>query len=460
MQHHTSEATPGTLPATDVSDVVTSCNRFACDLHAQLAGKPGNLFYSPSSVSMALAMAFAGANTETADELARVLHATLPRLRIHEAFRELRERTATGGLELKIANRLWGQRGYSFLPDYLDLTERCYGARLAEVDFQTAPDEARQEINDWVAGQTANKIRDLIAPGSFHSLTRLILTNAIYFKGGWQEKFSDSGTVEEQFWIEPGRSQPAALMQQTTDFRYAEFDDLAVLEMPYLSNVVDWQVSLEGGQRHFRPVEIPGTGSNLAMDILLPRQIDGLAAVESRLNSSSLREWLTLKTCSVEVAVPKFMIESGFSLSEVLKRLGMRRAFSSLEADFSRISDDPQGFCLEEVIHKAFGEVNEKGTEAAAATGCDLACMCDSGSVPELPKLFRADHPFLFLIRDRETSLIHFVGRVVNPPAPEPGARRGGRSFAWRDAERERMQANRDKLRQAEKAPTDSEPEE
>lgn len=394
-------------PSGDMAEVVESCNHFAFDLHLKLAGKPGNLFFSPSSISMALAMTLVGANEDTAEEMSEVLHSTLPDNRFHEGFWELQNATKTGGVELKLANRLWGQTGYSFLPEFLEATERCYGARLAEVDFRTAAEAARLQINAWVEEQTAEKIRDLIPPGVLTPLTRLVLTNAIYFKGLWEYEFDEAVTAEAPFWTAPGTDQSVQMMHLAEHLHYAEFEDLQVLEIPYRETQVEFRSTQDG---HGEVVEMPDSGSDLAMCILLPRRIDGLQKIESRLTAATFREWTTLRPCLVDASIPKFRIESGFFLNEALESLGMRLAFSVEEADFSRMSDDPEGLYIAAALHKAFVEVNEKGTEAAAATA---EVMQVTGVAK--PKVFRADHPFLFLIRDRKTRLVHFIGRVVSP---------------------------------------------
>lgn len=397
----------------DMAELVESCNRFAFDLHASLAGQPGNLFFSPSSIALALAMTLTGAAEETGEEIARVLHATLPDDRFHEALRELQNSMNAGRDGLKLANRLWGQAGGRFLSEFLQATERCYGARLAEVNFKTAAEEARLQINEWVADQTAGKIENLIPAGGLHPLTRLVVTNAIYFKGSWHQEFDEHNTEQRPFWTEPGLSQSVSMMRQTANFLYGEFDGLQVLELPYRSCLVKWRSTKHGDVLHLEPVEMEGSGSNLVMNILLPSRIDGLRQIEDRLTTESLEKLTTLETCLVEVSIPKFRIESAFLLNEVLASLGMRQAFSVEAANFSRMSDDPEGLFLAALFHKAYVDVNEKGTEAAAATGIAMGAA-GVMEEPELPKIFLADHPFLFLIRDRQTRLIHFVGRAVN----------------------------------------------
>lgn len=392
----------------DLAGVVESCNRFAFDLYSKLAGQPGNLFISPSSIATALAMTFAGANHATADEMAELLHLGLPENRFHDGFLHLRKSTRTGGVELRVANRLWGQKGYPYLADFQSTTERCYEARLAEVDFLNAGDAARLQINAWVEEQTARKITDLIPAGIITPLTRLVLTNAIYFKGSWEHEFDKADTQAAAFWIDSGTNQAVRMMRQTEYFEYGEIEDLQILEMPYRGTQFEFRSTADGGRD---AVENPESGSDLAMCILLPRRNDGLPQIESRLSSATLRQWTELTTNRVRVTIPQFKIESEFLLNETLTALGMRQAFSPEEADFSRMSDHPEGLYLAAAIHKAFVDVNEQGTEAAAASA--MVMMARGLPVMQEPKVFRADHPFLFLIRDRETGLIHFLGRVT-----------------------------------------------
>jgi serpin B len=397
----------------DIAQVVDGANSFAIDLYAKVREPAGNLFYSPSSITMALAMTYAGARGETARQLAEALHFTLPPDRLHEAFRALQATTRTGSVELRIGNRLWGQKGYHFLPEFMDITDRCYGAKLADVDFRTAGEQARNEINRWVEQQTANKITDLVPLGALNAMTRLVLTNAVYFLGCWESEFDEENTTLAPFWTTATEHSPVSMMSQTKHFMYGEFDDLRVLELPYRSRAYelqDYEDKFGKGQRY---VEIPDGGSDFAMVILLPRKMDGLKEIESRLSSTTLQQFVKLKPSPVDVQIPKFHVESSFLLGEALNSLGMKDAFILGGADFSGISDDPEGLYLGTVIHKAFVDVNKKGTEAAAAT----AAMMVGGSAmrPEPPKVFRADHPFLFVIRDRKTRLIHFIGRVANP---------------------------------------------
>lgn len=399
----------------DMETTVNDCNQFACELFSKLAGESeGNLFFSPGSISMALAMTLAGAKGETAREMQETLGFSLEPARVHEAFRRLRTETRTGGVELNVANRLWGQAGYHFLPEYLKTTEHYYAAGLETVDFQNAPGETASQINAWVTKQTNGKIDSLVSPLQFNELTRLVLTNAIYFLGGWEDEFQPEATKEQSFQLSRSEETIVPLMHQTNSFGYGEDEEMQVLELPYRRHEYTTRlVESEDGFSYMEHEEIPGGGSDFVMDILLPREPDGLPAIESQLHLATLQKWMKTRSHEVNVSLPRFRVEASMDLDQQLQSLGMRRAFSRDEADFSNITDDPAGLFIGSVIHTAFVDVNEKGTEAAAATGVMLAAGCTME--PEPPKEFRADHPFLFLIRDRQTRLIHFMGRLANP---------------------------------------------
>lgn len=380
-------------PTADVKNAAEANNRFALDLYPKLKKGDENLFYSPYSISTALAMTYAGARGGTAEEMARTLHFDLPADRLHPAYaqmiRDLNEAGKKGDFQLSVANRLWGQKGEPFLKDFLDLTERNYGAGLSQVDFVGDTEGARKTINDWVEKQTAEKIKELIGQGVLSAATRLVLTNAIYMKAEWLAKFKKQDTSPAPFFAAGGREIQATTMHRTTAFGYAEAEGLQVLEMVY-------------------------KGDRLSMVILLPRQKDGLAGVENGL-AENLSKWLAqLKTQSVRVALPKFKATKEFSLGQTLQSLGMVKAFGGAQADFSGMNGKRDLF-ISAVLHKAFVAVDEEGTEAAAATAVvmELSAILRPEQIPE----FRADHPFVFLIRDRQTGAILFMGRVTEPKA-------------------------------------------
>lgn len=377
---------------TDVRAVAEDNNRFALDLYARLrTGRSDNLFLSPGSLSTALAMTYAGARGQTAEQMAQVLHFGLPQEKLHPAFGDLRRawdfKDKERGYRLSVANRLWGQEGYHFLPAFLAATREYYDAELAQIDFARQTDQARQRINAWVEEQTQGKIQDLIPPGALDAMTRLVLTNAIYFKGDWTNPFRKEATQVAPFHISAHQQSDVPLMYRMDhDFRYWAGDGLKVLELPY------------------------GKG-DLAMLVLLPDEIEGLSALEAKLTADNLSRWQSgLRRQQVRVYMPRFKLTSQFQLADVLKAMGMTRAFTPGEADLTGMSSEEELF-LSAVIHKAFVDVNEEGTEAAAATGVAVRA---TAAILE-PAVFRADHPFVFLIRDNRTSSILFLGRLVNP---------------------------------------------
>jgi serpin B len=384
------------LPAAEKTDdgkkaipgVVKGNNEFAFDLYGQLRPKDGNLFFSPESISTALAMTYGGARGDTADEMAKALHFGLPKTMLHPGFgaliKELNGEGKKRGYQLSVANALWGQKGEGFKDDYLKLTKDTYGAGLKEVDFAGNAEAARKEINAWVEKQTQDKIKDLLAPGVIDPLTKLVLTNAIYFKGDWQSQFKKDQTRDEVFHGASDAKTP--MMHQTAKFRYHEADDVQLLEMPY-------------------------GGKELSMVVLLPKKVDGLAGLEKSLTADRLAGWLgKVREQEVIVTLPKFKMTSEFSLNGALEALGMKKAFQMPGADFSGINGKDDLY-IKAVVHKAFVDVNEEGTEAAAATGVVVGVK----SVPAAKPEFRADHPFVFLIRDTRNGSVLFLGRLVAP---------------------------------------------
>ncbi len=362
-------------------------NTFALNLYGELREQEGNLFFSPYSISTALAMTYGGARGSTAAQMEQVLHFEVTTERLHQAFSQLTGQGAKGGYQLSVANALWGQQGVGFLKKFLDLTEKHYGAGLRQVDFAAATEAARKTINAWVEKETQGKIKDLIQPGVLNALTRLVLTNAIYFKGTWAEQFDKKATRDAPFTLATRQQVKVPMMHKTENFGYTEAEDFQALELAY-------------------------AGDDLSMVIFLPREADGLLALEKKLSLENLESWLGgLRRQTVQVSVPRFAITSEFGLQEVLKSLGMTDAFSGA-ADFSGMTGRKDLF-ISAVIHKAFVDVNEEGTEAAAAT----AVVMMRSAAPRPPVVFRADHPFLFLIRDNASDSILFIGRLVNPKA-------------------------------------------
>jgi serpin B len=362
---------------------------FALDLYAQLRKDRGNLFLSPFSISTALAMTAVGAKGQTLDQMRKVLH--LPE-NPHPAFGELvRTINATGldilrGYELTTANALWGQKGVPWQPEFTALTHKFYGAGLNEVDFIDS-EAARKIINDWVAAQTKEKIKDLIPAGILDRDTRMVLTNAIYFKSAWFYPFNKAATQTQPFMLADGTKVDVPLMTQTEGFSYAEDESAQVLELPY-------------------------SRGELSMVIFLPRAADGLAKLEAGLTADKLAGWeKAVKHAEVRVSLPRFRTEQEFKLADVLKAMGMTSAFERGKADFSGMTTAERLF-IAAVLHKAFVDVHEEGTEAAAATA---VIMARAAAPPAKPKVFRADHPFVYLIRENKTKSVLFMGRLENP---------------------------------------------
>jgi serine protease inhibitor len=381
--------------------VVQGSNSFALDLYAKLRARRGNLFLSPYSISTALAMTYAGARGQTASQMAEVLHfptrsgakAELPpmdREQFASSFgriiKDLNVRGRKGRYTLSVANALWAQKGYVFLDEFLKSVRTNYEGRLSEVDFVAATEKARKTINIWVEKQTNAKIEDLIPPGVLDRMTRLVLTNAIYFKGDWARQFKTDQTKDAPFTLADGSKIQTPMMNQQAEFGYMETDSFQGLELPYVND-------------------------ELSMIILLPKAADGLGELEKSLTAENLSQWLSrLFRREVIVSIPKFKATSQFSLASVLSSMGIKDAFTSA-ADFSGM-DGKRDLFISAVVHKAYVDVNEQGTEAAAATGVTMR-LTSVG--PSRIPVFRADHPFLFLIRDNHSGSILFLGRLTNP---------------------------------------------
>lgn len=378
----------------DSTPFVRSTNALAFDLWAELQRAPGNLVVSPASIALALDMTLAGARGETAEQMARVLHADgaealhAAAARALPSWNDPERETYT----LAVANRLFGERSLSFEPAFLALTGERYEAPLEPLDLLGDPEGSRVHINQWVEQQTRERIRDLIPEGALED-SALVLTNAIYFLADWQTPFDPNQTRDAEFFAEGTRSIRVPTMHRTGEMRYAEADGVQLLELPY-------------------------RGDELAMTIVLPREREGLGAVEAQLGAERFERWIrALEPRRVELALPKLRLApESTSLSDVLRALGMPLAFSR-QADFSGMVSPPRpDLHLAEVFHKAVVEVDEKGTEAAAATAAVIA-LTSAQIEPEPPTVFRADHPFVFIIRDVRSGAILFMARVTEPAA-------------------------------------------
>lgn len=375
-------------PPAAVNGVVTGNTAFAFDLYSKLGAAAGNQFFSPYSVSAALAMTSCGAANATLEEMVRVLHLPADQAEAQAGMaaltKQLLDAAASGGYELRIANALWGQSGFAFQREFLAQVKANYGAGFQTVDYRK-PEAARQQINRWVEAQTKDKIKDLFQAGTIDADTRLVLANAIYFKGKWANEFKPSATYDAPF-FSGTQSAKTPTMHQKSRFGYAEGDDWQLLEMRYKN-------------------------CSLAMDVILPRAKDGLAELERKFNPAWLTEALgVIKSEEVNVSLPKFKTTIDYNLTDTLSSMGMARAFSRSEADFSRMST-AERLMIGVVVHKAFIDVTEEGTEAAAATGVEMTLA--AAPVQKPPKVFNADHPFFFAIRDTATGSLLFSGRLA-----------------------------------------------
>ncbi|KAM3929060.1 leukocyte elastase inhibitor-like [Leptodactylus fuscus] len=373
----------------------SACTNFSIDLFKKLCqnNPNGNIFYSPLSISAALAMIYLGTKGKTAEQVSKVLHFDNVQ-DIHSNFQTLNAQInkKSSFHTLNLANRLFGEQTFSFLPEFLASIQTLYQANLGTVDFISAYEAARKEINTWVSEQTKGKIPEILSQGSVNGATKLVLVNAIYFKGDWAEKFNPEHTTEVPFRLNKNEQKPVKMMYQMKHLPFNYIPELScrILELPY-------------------------KGNELSMIILLPDNIEdettGLQKLENEISLEKLQEWTRpdhMYPIDVRVHLPKFKLEESYNLKSRLSALGMVDLFNPAEADLSGISGSPNLF-LSEVIHKSFVEVNEEGTEAAAATA-GIALMCLSRE-----EEFNADHPFLFFIRHNETKNILFFGKYCSP---------------------------------------------
>ena len=383
----TAAALPTEASVEELATLASGNNAFALELYRWLAeSESGNLFLSPVSISTALAMTRGGARGATATEMDAALHFSLPQERLHPAFAALDTSLNSDDdpWELAIANRLWGQQSLPFEQPFLDLTRTHYGAELASVDFAGATEPTRLEINGWVSDNTAERIPELLKPGIIDASTALVLTNAIYFLGTWESAFDPAATTDQPFTKADGKEQKVPLMFQESTARWAETGDLSLLAMPY-------------------------SGDRLEMVIALPATHDGLPALEASLTPAVLAEWeQAMRPAKVKIWLPRFELNADFELSKALADLGMPTAFGG-GADFSGMTT-ATGLFISAVVHQAFVGVDEQGTEAAAAT----AVVMTRSAKPKVTE-FKADHPFLFMIRDSQTGSVLFMGRMTQP---------------------------------------------
>ncbi len=370
--------------------IMPSMNAFTVESYKHLAQGDSNLILSPFNIGTALSMLLAGARGQTATEIQATLHlhydpsydAALGAL-----LADLNKAGNTGSNQLLTANGLWAQKSFAIQPDFEKTLAKNYQAPLTPVDFVGNSEAVRAKINNWTEEHTNRKIANLLPPGSLDAQTRLVVASAIYFYGKWQEPFLVARTQPAPFSVPGGAIANPNFMNQTSHLGYAETPSAQILEMGY-------------------------AGTGIAFDVLLPKTTAGLPALEQSLTSEKLTGWLgTIASRNVQVSLPKFRAEASFDLSKTLSAMGMPTAFTG-KADFTGMAAKG-GLAISEIFHKAFVDVSEQGTEAAAATGGVMRATAVQISEP--PVVFRADHPFLFLIRDTRTGVILFIGRLESP---------------------------------------------
>ena len=387
------------MPAnSDVQPLAKSNNAFGFDLWRLVGRRAGNLTVSPASLSTALAMTWGGAKGETEQQMRRVLHLQGEQDAVAARWGQvsLALQNPSRELKLRIANRLFGEKSFRFEQPFLDKTRERFAAPLEAIDFASSPEPSRLHINAWVEAQTERRIKNLLPLRSIKSNTRMVLVNAIYFLADWESQFKKESTMDRPFQVSPTQTKNVPMLHQMKQLRVAQGDGVRVLELPY-------------------------KGDDAAMLIVLPDRIDGLADVEKDLSVDKLDAWRAgLAPQNVMVALPRFEInpQASIPMRASLEELGITDAYDPATADFTAIGIPPNPrfrLCISEAFHKAFVKVDEKGTEAAAAT----AVVMGAAGAHAMPKVevleFRADHPFLFFIMDKPTGLVLFMGRVADP---------------------------------------------
>ncbi len=385
-----SSSKPTQIPTPIATNVVEANNRFAFELYSKYKDNEGNIFFSPYSISTALAMTYEGARGKTAEEMQNVLHLSDNKEKIHSDFVVLNKELnkANKSYNLSVANALWAQKDYKFLEEYFKIIERYYGGKVTNLDFIEETEKSRQIINNWIENKTNNKIKNLIPEGVLDDMTRLVLTNAVYFKANWSIQFDAKDTYDQKFKLGSNKTTTAKMMHKTAYFNYGETNEIQILEMDYL-------------------------GNDLSMVVILPKEGHDIGDIGRTISAEKFNKWKSnMKYEMVAVAFPKFKYETKYFMRKTLSDMGMSTAFSE-NADFSGMTGEKNLF-ISEVIHQTFVEVAEYGTEAAAATAVVVKATAAPGKI-EQPKVFNADHPFIFIIQDKKTGNILFLGMVNNP---------------------------------------------
>jgi len=394
----TTEPTKPTKPLDDskittegLSNVVEANNKFALDLYSEYKSEEGNVFFSPYSISTALAMTYEGAKGQTAEEMQSVFYFPEDDFVRRSGYANLYNEINKDDKKYKLstANALWAEENFQFLDEYFNLINQYYDGKVTNLNFKQDSEGSRITINNWVEDKTNDKIKDLIPSGLITSMTRLVLTNAIYFKGDWVKQFNEDETRDKDFKVSSNNNVKVKMMQRTDDesiFGYAENDQLQILEMPY-------------------------SGEELSMLVILPKDND-IESLENSITNKKLSEWKKdLKEQRVNIFIPRFKFETKYFMANTLSEMGMPTAFGA--ADFSGMTGK-MDLAISQVIHQAFVEVNEEGTEAAAATAVIMEVTSVGPGGPSIP-VFMADHPFIFIIQQKDSGNILFIGRVTDP---------------------------------------------
>ena len=371
-----------------VKDVVKGNNEFTFDLYDQINDKEENLFFSPYSVSSALAMTYNGAEGKTKNEMSDVLNFNKDINALSENYSALNDHItglSSKKIQLNIANAIWGQQDYGFRKAFLELNKKYYGAGIKQVNFKKEHKEIRNQINKWVEDKTNQKIKNLIKPNVLDRMTRMVLVNAIYFNGKWENPFKEEDNFKDKFYIYSKCETQTEFMFQKLSLKYHEDDIAQVVEIPY-------------------------SGKSLSMMVILPKEKYGMEKLEKYLDNELYENYnKSLSTYKVELSFPKFEVEDDYELNSPLKDMGMKSAFGE-GADFSGMTGSKDLF-IDNVVHKTYVKVDEEGTEAAAATGI---VMRKTSAIMET-KEFKADHPFIFIIKENKNDTILFMGRIMNP---------------------------------------------
>jgi serpin B len=389
-------ATVQTLTTGDFSQAVQSINDFALNLYQNFQQQSGNLFLSPMSIATALAMTYAGARGQTASQMADVLDLGQPSTVAASYHALLGMLQSSSGSELSVANALWPQAGYAIENSFLQLIKSEYGGSAQSLNYISQAEAARQTINAWVSQQTDGKITNLIPEGVLTAATRLVLTDAVYFNGQWATQFDPSQTTNQPFELASGKSVDTPMMYSDSQYAYSVQDGYQVLDLPY-------------------------RGGKTSMVVLLPQNTTAVTDVSSS-TLTKVNDWLDTDPGTQEaiVRLPKFQMTVSSSLNEVLAGMGMPLAFNKAQADFSGIAPPTEGgnLYIQQVLHKAYIEVDEQGTQAAGATGVVVGAFCQAFN-PTAPVVFTADHSFQYYIRDNQTGTILFMGRMTDPSQTE-----------------------------------------